>query len=169
MEREHNRKKKTVISVLVFSALAIALVVGILVFMRKEEVSFDAMDERYFYFFSNAYDVGEYEFYSLDAYYQEETGEYFYNAKFAQYMSRFDDWSDIDQVMYGKHGELYNFYCLNWDDLDGFEAVNVRFERAKKEGVHKTYTLEEIEKGIAAAREQIAKEDAEFEAQQNAK
>lgn len=46
---------------------------------------------------------------------------------------------------------LNNSYCLSWDDLNGFEEVNKEFQRAKKEGVHKSYSNTEIEKLIEEA------------------
>ena len=48
--------------------------------------------------FVNQFEPEEYEFYSLDAYYLEDTREYYYNAKYKCYSSKDDKWYEIDEV-----------------------------------------------------------------------
>ncbi len=167
METGHTKCKKKIIIVSVLVVLALAELVFVL--MRSRANIFDVNDERFFYFFENSNEPGEYEVYSLDAYYLEEEKEYFYNVKYSLYIPSLDEWSDIDEVLFGNYGMFHNFYCLNWDDLDGFVEAKARFNRAKKEGIHKTYTMEGIEAGLAAARDKIAKEEAEYEAEKKKK
>ena len=60
-------------------------------------------------------------------------------------------WEDIDEVMYGPYGKIHNMYCLSWDDLSGFEDINEEYKETKKNGVHKTYTVDDVEKLIDEA------------------
>ena len=142
MEQGNFKKRKIcIISLVVVLVLCVSGVVWYLI----QRVSFDENDKLYFKMFANTYEQDEYEFYSLDAYYLRDTETYYYNAKFKGYTESDDTWSDIDEVCYGRIGKFYNTYCRSWDDLYGFEEVDKEFERAKAEGVHKTYTTQEIE------------------------
>ena len=141
----HTKKRKIcIISVLVVIVLSIGGVIWY--FMQdKENVSFDSNDKLFFSIFADMYEPGEYEFYSLDAYYLKDTQMYYYNAKFKGYTAIDDTWSDIEQVCYGRIDKFNNMYCRSWDELYGFEETDKEFERAQIEGVHKTYTKQEIE------------------------
>lgn len=101
--------------------------------------------------FANTYDEGEYEFYSLDAYYLLDTGLIFYNAKYKAYIELEDKWVDVDEVVYGRKDKFENKYCRSWDDLNGFEGIDKEFERTVKEGRHKEYTQEEIKELLEEA------------------
>lgn len=146
---EHGRinKKRLIVFIIVLFAILISVVVY-RTLNKKEEVSFDENDKLFFDMFVNQFEPEEYEFYSLDAYYLEDTREYYYNAKYKCYSSIDDKWYEIDEVTYGALNKFYNSYCLSWDDLNGFEEVDKEFQRAKKEGVHKSYSSKDIEKLI---------------------
>ena len=151
MEHGYTRNKKKCLIIVIF--IMILIVVGIVwhIMQKEENVSFEDNGKMYFNIFADTYKQNEYEFYSLDAYYLEDSNMYFYNGKFKGYTSFDNTWSDIDQVCYGKNKYFDNMYCRSWDELYGFEDVDKEFERAMREGVHKSYTKEEIEKLLEEA------------------
>lgn len=149
MENTSTNKKKLYIGIALFMVI---LIIGgsVFLFLHKQ-VSFEENDKLYFKMFANTYEQDEYEFYSLDAYYLEDTQMYYYNAKFKGYSSIDDTWYDVDEVAYGRIQKFFNSYCLSWDELYGFEEENKEFERAQKEGIHKTYTKDEIKEFLDKA------------------
>ncbi len=165
METEHTKSKKKII---IISILAV-LVVLVFVLMRSRAGSFEANDEEFFYYFANTTDPERCEVYSLDAYYLKDIDGYYYEIKYALRIEGEEEWTDIDKVMFGISGMFNGYFCLNWDerDLADFAEERGRFERAKKEGVHRTYTLQEVNEAILSARKRIAKEEAEYEAEKN--
>lgn len=70
---------------------------------------------------------------------------YYIHAKYRAYIDILEEWDDIDEVSYGDNERIENSYSLSWDSIEGFEDVNERFNKAVKDGTHKTYTAEEIE------------------------
>lgn len=152
---EHGRINKKKLFTLIAIFMVLLIIGGIIFYIlhnkNKEEVSFEENDKLYFAKFAELYEQDEYEFYSLDAYYLEDTQMYYYNAKYKAYISIEDAWYDIDQIYYGAKQKFYNMYCRSWDQLYGFEEVDKEFERAKKEGIHNTYTKEEINKLLEEA------------------
>lgn len=152
MEHRNTRRKKIYVAIaFLIILLIVSGVARYLVQKKIERVSFDENAKLYFYIFADTYNQNEYEFYSLDAYYLEDSNMYFYNGKFKGYTSIDDTWSDIDQVCYGENKYFDNMYCRSWDELYGFEDVDKEFERAMREGIHKSYTKEEIEKLLEEA------------------
>lgn len=141
MERKNASKKKLVI-IRVIVAIVCIILGGIVFNSLYKKTIFAKNEELYFRMFANAFDEGEYEFYSLDAYYFIDTGMIYYNGKYKAYIE--DKWEDIDEVVYGRKGNVHNMYCRSWDELYGFEEIDKEFERAKEEGMHKEYTQEEI-------------------------
>lgn len=146
---EKGRIKRIIICIVAI-LIVFAFVVVYKIFNR-EEISFSENDKLFFDMFVNQFEQDEYEFYSLDAYYLEDEKEFYYNAKYKCYSSVDDTWYEIDEVTYGSLNKFYNSYCLSWDDLQDFEEVNKEFQRARKEGIHKTYTSDEIEEFLKEA------------------
>lgn len=114
-------------------------------------VSFKSNDECFFRLFANQFTPEDYKFTSLDAYYLKDTDKYYYNAKYTLYISTEGEWFDIDDVYVGKKGQINSSFCLSWDDLNGYEEAAKEFERAKSEGVHRTYTTGEIQSSLEEA------------------
>lgn len=143
-----------------FGAVCIAVIIlvllGVVLFfdhrakIKKENDYFDQILEQYFYNFNVAFpDSESYSFESLDAYCMEDENKkgvihFYVNAKYKAYIDISEEWDDIDEVSYGDNGELENSYSLSWDSIEGFEDVNESFNKAVKEGTHKTYTIKEI-------------------------
>ncbi len=151
MEHGITRRKKKYVVIAFLSILLIVIGVAGYYMQKVEKISFEDNGKMYFKIFADTYNQNEYEFYSLDAYYLEDSNMYFYNGKFKGYTSFDDTWSDIDQVCYGKNKYFDNMYCRSWDELYGYEDVDKEFERAMREGIHKSYTKEEIEKLLEEA------------------
>lgn len=153
MVNGHIKRKKIIIVLTIIILMTLCVVFGVYLFLKRDgEVSFEMNDKEYFRQFVYLYETNEeYEFYSLDAYYLKDTRTYYYNGKFKIYLQMDDAWYDIDEVKYGSIGHFENSYCLSWDGLHGFENVDKEFKRAQKEGVHKTYTQEEISKFLEEA------------------
>lgn len=135
--------------------MAILVIIGALCiyyFVKDDKISFEANESEFFKQFADLYKTDEeYEFYSLDAYYLEDIDEVYFNAKYKAYSPAEDKWYDIDEVMYGSLGHFENSYCLSWDQLYGFDSVDKDFKRAQKEGIHKSYSKEEIERLLEEA------------------
>lgn len=118
---------------------------------RPKNIPFAQVEEQYFHNFNVTFPNPEkYSFESFDAYCMEDKKlkgvlHYFIHAKYRAYIDILREWDDIDEVSYGDNGEIENTYCLSWDSIEGFEDVNEEFNKALKEGIHKTYTTEEIE------------------------
>ena len=152
MEGKKKSKKKWII-IGIIAVLAFNVIGGIIINYIYGKAAFSKNEKLFFQMFANTYDEGEYEFYSLDAYYLMDTGYVFYNAKYKAYIELEDKWVDVDEVVYGRKGKFDNKYCRSWDDLNGFEDIDKEFERTVKEGRHKEYTQEEIEKLLNEAYE----------------
>lgn len=149
--RSEQIKKMNVVIIIIASILIIAIIVGVSFLWLKGKVSFDANDKEFFRQIALVYEEDEYQLHSLDAYYLSDTKTFFYNAKYTSYSPIDEKWYDVDEVKYGTIGKFHNFYCLSWDSLHGFEGVNEEFKQAVKEGVHKTYTQEELQKLLDTA------------------
>ena len=150
MEDKNTSKKKLII-IGIIAVLACNIIGGIIINFFMGKSAFSKNEKLYFEMFANTYDEGEYEFYSLDAYYLLDTGLIFYNAKYKAYIELEDKWVDVDEVVYGRKDKFENKYCRSWDDLNGFEGIDKEFERTVKEGRHKEYTQEEIEELLEEA------------------
>lgn len=147
----HGRINKK-ICIVILGILCISLSVAICYFVRdKKKVTFEDNGKLYFKLFANTFDEDEYEFHSLDAYYLEDTQTYYYNGKYKAYIVLEGKWCEIDEVNYGRYKVFDNMYCRSWDELYGYEDVDKEFERAMREGIHKSYTKEEIEKLLEEA------------------
>lgn len=157
MENEGTKSRKKV-TIAIVVAIIIIGVISLLIY-RKYKVSFELNDKAYFNMFTNSFEQGECEFKSLDAYYLRDTRTYYYNAKYTFYEEIEGKWCDVDEVAYGSIGHFENMYCLSWDTLHGFDEVDKEFKRAVKEGVHKTYTEEEIQEMLEEAYQEKEKED----------
>ena len=128
------------------------MVVGVIAvyFLNKdEEVSFEANDKRFFRSVLALLEPSDIEIKSVDAYFLKDKdhplgGTYYYNFKYNLLV--IDEWCEIDKVIHGHYGDVSGTFCFNWDNLEGFEDEIKEFEKAKKEGIHNTYTDEEIEK-----------------------
>ena len=116
-------------------------------FLTKEEVSFEANDDRFFRSVLALLESSDIEIKSVDAYFLKEKdnplGGTYYNFKYNLLV--IDEWCEIDEVIYGPYASVRGTFCFNWDDLEGLEDEIKEFENAKKEGIHNTYTDEEIE------------------------
>ncbi|MBP3238786.1 MAG: hypothetical protein J6M24_06915 [Lachnospiraceae bacterium] len=161
--KEQQKKGRSVIlklsALFVFATLVVAL---ILIHQNKKKArfSFDEIEKAYFLQFNfGLSNPDEYKFKSLDIYCIEDSNiservHFFVNAKYDEYydMPEFDlvGWKEIDEVAYGENGKLYGSYCLNWEstELLGFEDEIKWFNKAVKEGKHKSYSQEEIQKLI---------------------
>lgn len=143
MENVHIKSKKLLPIVIIL--IAVIFIGGIVAIILNNKVSFALNDEAYFKMYADLFEVGECEFHSLDAYYLEDTKTFYYNGKYTSYSSGDNRWYDIDEVSYGSFGHFENSYCLSWDKLYGYEEADREYKRALKEGVHKTYTQEEIQ------------------------
>lgn len=139
-------KKSSVILVAIIALIILVSALCVLLFIKSMgKVSFETNDKEFFRQFVSLYENDdEYEFYSLDAYYLEDTRTFFYNAKYKSYSPIDDTWYEVDEVRYGSMGHFENSYCLSWDELYGFDEVDKEFKQAQKEGIHKTYTQDEI-------------------------
>ena len=153
MEDKKTGKKALIVIVGIIAFLVCINVCGMVIMHIYKEKAFDANEELYFKMFANTYDEGEYEFYSLDAYYLIDTGLVFYNGKFKAYIELEDKWVDVDQVVYGTRGNVENMYCRSWEDLYEFEEIDKEFQRTIEDGMHKEYTKEEIEELLKEAYE----------------
>ncbi len=149
-------KKKVVVGI----AILVILITGVIIAIQIKS-PFSEYEDGFFLGMAKTNDAEDIEVLTLDAYYLETEDKVFYNIKYRMYFEADRTWYEVDQVKYGVNGEWINAYCLSWDQLYGYEDVNAVFERAKKEGVHKTYTKEEIEKRLAEAYDALEKERAE--------
>ena len=148
--RKMERKKYLIIAVVVTIATAIAVIATLKLF-KSDEIKYEESDKAFARTFTGICEPGKYEIKSLDVYYSEDTGTYYYNIKYKLYVDLNKKWEDIDEVMYGPYGKIHNMYCLSWDDLSGFEDINEEYKETKKNGVHKTYTVDDVEKLIDEA------------------
>lgn len=134
---------------LLIIAIIILLVVGCALWVlsrRRGKISFEMNDQAFAESFTNLNEFPEqYDFISLDAYYDSNTGMYYYNAKYNLYIEIEKEWDEIDAVFYGNEGRIINFFCLNWADLSAFKDEKNGYENALKDGTHNTYTKEEIQ------------------------
>lgn len=150
MEVKNTSKKKLII-IGIIAVLVCNVIGGIIINLVFGKAAFSKNEKLYFEMFANTFDEGEYEFYSLDAYYLMDTGLIFYNGKYKAYIELEDKWVDVDEVVYGRKGKFDNKYCRSWDDLYGYEDIDKEFERTMKEGIHKEYTQEEIKELLEEA------------------
>ena len=154
-----NKKYKWIVLILLL-AISLIIVAFVLAHFEKSKnsYSFDQVEKVFFEKFNFSFpDQKDYEFHSLDAYCIEDenipdTYHYFVDAKYKAYFNYSDDeddngWYEIEEVHFGRNG-LDAYYCLNWDNIEGFEKENELFNKAVKEGHHKSYTQEEIQKLI---------------------
>lgn len=155
---EHGPIKK--ITIIVIIVLALALIGTVSFFILKKdnyEVDFSTNEAKFFYIFGKDYVPNEYTIKSLDAYYLDEgdstpagdnTGTYFFHIVYRFYFEHDEKWYDIDEVDYGPYGYIENCYCLSWDDIEGFEEINEKFQQAVKNGVHKSYDVSKFQEYI---------------------
>ena len=158
--KEQQKKGRSVIlklsALFVFATLAVALIIV----YRKKNVrySFSEIEKNWALDFNFTYpDPAEYEIHSLDIYCVKDdnlpkTFQYYVRTKYKSY-NDFPEfgiigWGEVDKVSFGTNGRIEGSYCLSWDNIDGFESVNEEFNKAVKEGHHKSYTQEEIRKLI---------------------
>ncbi len=152
--RKHFFSLKKWIIITIISMIAVTITFFVINEKRSANYSFDETANDYFYRFNYAFpDSDKYMFHSLEAYYIEDDDlpgivHYFFHAKYTAYIELLEKWSDIEEVAYGHNGKLENSFCLSWDNLDGFEDAVAQFNRAVKDGVKKTYTMQEIQKLI---------------------
>ena len=164
-ESEHSNDNRTAVfwrrGLFIF-AIILAVSTGVLVwisFSKREEknnISFNAIEERYFTMFNKDYpDPEDYKFQSLEAYAIEDEDApwrvyYFVHERYRGWVEIDNEWADYDVVYYGDNGSLENFFCVNatQDILEFYREPMERYNKAVKEGVKKTYTLAEIQKMI---------------------
>lgn len=158
MEKGNIKSKRLVPIVII---LVVVIVIGgiVAVILNNNKVSFALNDEAYFKMYVNLFDEGECKFHSLDAYYLEDTKTFYYNGKYTSYSSSDDKWYNVDEVSYGSVGHFENSYCLSWDKLYGYEEADSEYKRALKEGVHKTYTQQEIQELLDTAYKEKIQEE----------
>ena len=152
------RKKRNILISLIIILIVACIFVFFLFHEREKKYSFDEIEKDWFTRFNFTYpNSDEYEINSLDVYCIEDDNlpqvvNYYVHAKFKAYNNfpEFDmvGWDEIDEVSYGRNGHIEVSYCLSWDNINGFESINEDFNKAIKEGYHKSYTQEEIEKLI---------------------
>ena len=155
-----SRKKVLIIGVL-FCAIVLGAIVGVVIVMNKgvAEADFSKSEEAFFQFWSRSHTVPEYyEIKSLDIYYYCEDvpgalGTYYFHVIFSEYLDFEDEWYDVDEVLYGPIGKISSFYCLSWDSLAGFEEVNRKFQLAVEEGTHKSYDVSKFAEYIEKYRD----------------
>ena len=148
-ENGNIKKRKFIVIGSIIVVIGIALIIFWMKYRDYYAVSFDAGEEYFFEEFNWLFDnPDEYEFESLDAYYYKENfnsiGKYYFHAVYSYWFEVDDEWHDIDKVEYGTYGKLSGSFCLSWDSLEGFESDYEDYLKAVENGVHKSYTKEEI-------------------------
>lgn len=137
--------------------IALAFVV-LCVFQIKgkdnKDYHYEEAERQFFYIFNRSFpDPDGYHFRSLETYCLEdeissERMYIFIRAQFDGYVEIDNEWADMDLVYYGENGHVDAFFGLNWKNLEGFEKQVEQYQKAVKEGIKKTYTMEEIQEMI---------------------
>ena len=122
----------------------------------QKEYFFKDVEAQFFYIFNSTYPISElYRFKSMEAFCmdnQENEGgdHYFVHACYSAYSELDEKWNEIEVVRYGDNGNLENAFFLNWPNnvLEHYQGAQTLYQRAVKEGIKKTYTMEEIQEMI---------------------
>lgn len=143
------KRKKVFITLIIVLCLVVVGAIAVYSLTKDDEVSFEANDDRFFRSVLALLEPSDIEIKSVDAYFLKDKddpsgGLYYYNFKYNLLV--IDEWCEIDEVIYGPYANVQGTFCLNWDNLEDFEGEINQFEKAKNEGIHNTYTDEEIEK-----------------------
>ena len=143
--------RKKIVIIAVCCVLILVAAVAAVIYANKgiDEVSFDANEEAFFTVFTYGHEPEDFKIESVDAYYYKKSsnaiGKYYFHAVYTIYFEPDEEWFDIDEITYGGYGQTENTFCLNWDDIEGFESQYEDYKEAVEKGVHKSYTKEEID------------------------
>lgn len=151
MEKTNKKRNRIILITILVLCLVVVGVIAVYFLTKDDEVSFEANDKRFFRNMADLCEPSDIQIKSVDAYFLKDKdhplgGLYYYNFKYNLLVM--DEWCEIDEVIYGPYANINGTFCFNWDDseLEHCQDEIKEFEKAKKEGIHNTYTDEEIEK-----------------------
>ncbi len=113
------------------------------------------------------YGEGELNISEMDIYNDNEDDMCYCRVKYSFYFVHDKEWYDVEEVWYGTTDHVEGCFSLSDLSMEEYSReARSAFERVRKTAKCRVLSQEEIKEGLRVAYDQIAKENAEFDAEQ---